>query len=187
MSSVVLALIFGLLFGFVLQKSGAANPHRIINMLRLKDFHLIKVILFAIGFSSLLLFLLSAMGVITPHFSVKTAYVGVIVGGLIFGIGWAISGFCPGTSVVGAGAGRKDALVFIIGGLLGAFVFMLMYGDLKGGVLFEKVFGGKTTLADTGISKYNAILEGVPSMYVAGSIAILLIIIAIMLPDSKEE
>ncbi len=187
MSSVMLALIFGLLFGFVLQKSGAANPHRIINMLRLKDFHLIKVILFAIGFSSLLLFLLSAMGVITPHFSVKTAYVGVIVGGLIFGIGWAVSGFCPGTSVVGAGAGRKDALAFIVGGLLGAFVFMLMYGDLKGGVLFEKVFGGKTTLADTGISKYHAILEGIPSMYVAGSIAVFLIIAAISLPNSKED
>ncbi len=187
MSSVILALIFGLLFGFVLQKSGAANPHRIINMLRLKDFHLVKVILLAIGLSSLLLFSLTAIGIISPHFSVKTAYVGVIVGGLIFGAGWAVSGFCPGTSVVGVGAGRKDALVFILGGLAGAFVFMLMYGGLKGGMLFEKIFGGKATLADTGIKKYHTIIEGIPSLYVAGGIAVLLIGIAIILPDSKEE
>ena len=52
MSQIVLAAVFGLLFGFILQKSGAANPQRIIDMLRLKDSHLVKVILFAIGFSS---------------------------------------------------------------------------------------------------------------------------------------
>ncbi len=186
MTQIVLAAVFGLLFGFILQKSGAANPQRIIDMLRLRDGHLVKVILLAIGLSSLAVFALSAAGIIEPNFSVKTAYVGVIVGGLIFGIGWAISGFCPGTGVVAAGAGRKDAIAFILGGLLGAFVFMLMYGDLKGTALFNKVFGGKTTLADTGIDKYNTIFEGVPSLYVAGAISLLLIFLAFIFPNKKD-
>ena len=100
MTPILLAIIFGLLFGFILQKSGASNPEKILNMLRLKDFHLIKVILFGIGLSSLLLFVLGTLGIIDANFSVKTAYIGVGIGGLIFGLGWAISGFCPGTSVL---------------------------------------------------------------------------------------
>ncbi len=187
MSSVILALVFGIMFGFILYKTGAANPHRLINMLRLKDFTLMKVILFAIGFSSLLLFVLSSVGILNPHFSVKTAYIGVIVGGLIFGIGWAISGFCPGTSVVAAGSGRKDAYVFIVGGLLGAFVFTLMYGDLKGTFLFDKILGGKTTLANTGIDKYNVILDSFSAVYVAGAIAVVLIIISFLLPSRVKN
>jgi len=187
MTHIILAAVFGLLFGFILQKSGASNPQRIINMLRLKDFHLVKIILFAIGFSSLLLFVLASMGIVEAHFSVKTAYVGVIVGGLVFGAGWAISGFCPGTSVAALGAGRKDAFVFILGGLLGAFVFMLMYGDLKGGMLFDKLFGGKATLANTGIEKYTALIENVSATYVAGGIAVVLMLIAMMLPTRKTN
>ncbi len=187
MSQVILAAVFGLLFGFVLQKSGAANPQRIIDMLRLKDYHLLKVILFSIGFSSLLLFVLASMGIIEAHFSVKTAYIGVIVGGLVFGAGWALSGFCPGTSVVAAGAGRKDAWMFILGGLLGAFVFMLMYGSLKGTFLFQKLFGGKATLANTGVEKYTALIPNVPATYVAGGIGVVLILLAFVLPGRRND
>ena len=183
--SVLLAIVFGLLFGVILHKVGAANPNRLINMLRLKDFHLMKVIFFAIGFSSLLLFVLASAGIVEPHFSVKTAYVGVGVGGIIFGIGWAISGFCPGTSVVGVGAGRKDALVFVLGGLVGAFLYMLLYGNLKGTFLFDKILSGKVTLADTGIEKYHTILDGISSSLVAGGVAVLMIAIAIALPKSR--
>ncbi|HIP45176.1 MAG TPA: hypothetical protein EYG93_07615 [Sulfurospirillum arcachonense] len=183
--SVLLAIVFGLLFGVILHKVGAANPHRLINMLRLKDFHLMKVIFFGIGFSSLLLFVFSAAGVIEPNFSVKTAYIGVGIGGIIFGIGWAISGFCPGTSIVGAGAGRKDALVFVVGGLVGAFLYMLTYGSFKSTFLFDKILGGKVTLADTGVEKYHVIAEGISSSLVAGGIAIVMIVIAIILPKSE--
>ena len=57
---IILAIILGTAFGFALDQAKASDPEKIINMLRLKDFHLMKVILFAIGFSSLLLFILLA-------------------------------------------------------------------------------------------------------------------------------
>ena len=58
MMKIILAIILGLAFGMALDQAKASNPQKIIGMLRLKDFHLMKVILFAIGFSSLLLFIL---------------------------------------------------------------------------------------------------------------------------------
>ncbi|MDQ7050567.1 MAG: YeeE/YedE thiosulfate transporter family protein [Enterobacterales bacterium] len=185
--SIILAIIVGLAFGFVLHRVGAGNPQYIINMLRLQDLHLAKVILFAIGTSSLLLFILLATGLINEsHISIKAAYTGVIVGGLIFGIGFAVGGYCPGTCLVGFGGGRKDALYFILGGLIGAGAFTLMYGWLSDVFpsLFEKIAGGKTTLADTGIEKYQGLVggDGVPAFVIAGIIAIIFMIGAWKLP-----
>lgn len=187
MTNIILASVFGLVFGFILQKSGASNSQRIIEMLRLKDFHLIKVILLAIGVSSLAIFTMSATGLIEIHFSIKPAYVGVIIGGLIFGIGWAISGYCPGTSVVALGTGKKDAISFIIGGLTGAFLFMIVYGSINSSVLFDKLLGGKTTLVDTSIDKYGSLIDSsVPALFVAGGIAILFISLAFLLPNHSK-
>ena len=185
---ILLAIIIGGLFGFVLHRAGAANPQNIINMLRLKDFFLMKVILFAIGFSSLLLFVLMSLGIIDgAHLSVKTTYIGVLIGGLIFGVGFAIGGYCPGTCLVGAGSGRKDALFFILGGLLGALLFTLSYTALKDTFLFAKLGGGKTTIVDTGIDKYSAIVDVVPASVVAGIIAFALMLIAWKLPVSEKS
>lgn len=184
---IVLAIIIGLLFGFVLQKSGAANPQRIIGMLRLKDLHLMKAILLGIGLSSLLLFVMLALGLVdNDNLSVKTAHFGVIIGGAILGVGWAVAGFCPGTGVVAVGARRKDALFFVLGGLVGAFIFILAYGFLEQTFVFDKLGGGKATLAETGIGQYTTLIPSVPSIVVAGSIAVVLILIAWKLPDKKQ-
>ncbi len=181
---IISAILIGLLFGFVLQKAGAANPQKIIEMLRLKDFHLMKAILSGIGLSSLLLFILMALGIMdNSNLSVKTAYIGVIIGGAIMGTGWAITGFCPGTGVAAAGAGRKDALSFIIGGLVGAFIFTLAYGSLKSTFIFDKIAGGKATLAATNPEKYIILIASIPSVVVAGGIAVVFIFIAWKLPD----
>lgn len=185
---IILAIFLGLLFGFVLQKTGAANPQKIINMLRLKDLHLMKAIFFGIGFSSLLLFVLLALGIAeSGNLSVKSAYIGVIIGGGLLGIGWAISGFCPGTAVVAAGAKRKDALFFILGGLVGAFIYMLMYGSIDSTCLFDKIGGGKATLAFTGIDNYLTLIPSIPAVVVAGTIGILFMFIAWKLPEESKE
>ncbi len=158
----VLAIFLGLLFGFALNRVGATNPENIINMLRLNDLRLMKTILFAIGISSVLLFSGLAFGIIDPsHVSVKSAYVGVIVGGTILGLGFAIAGYCPGTGLTALSAGRKDALFFVLGGFLGAFIYMLSYEWLNTHTfLFNDIAGGATSLVETGNEKYQYILSG---------------------------
>ena len=183
--TILLAIIVGLAFGFVLHRVGAGNPQNIINMLRLQDLHLAKVILFGIGSSSLILFILLTTGLIDQsHISIKAAYGGVVIGGLIFGIGFAVGGYCPGTCLVGLGGGRKDALSFVLGGLFGAGVFTLMYGwiDSTFPSLFTSIAGGKTTLADTGIDKFQGVFESIPALAIAGSIAIIFMLGAWKLP-----
>ncbi|MEA2061106.1 MAG: DUF6691 family protein [Thermodesulfobacteriota bacterium] len=111
--TIILAVVLGIFFGFALQRVGATNPQNIINMLRLKDLHLMKAIFFAIGISSIFLFVLMAVGVINAaHLSVKSSYIGVIIGGALLGLGFAVAGYCPGTSLGALAEGRKDALFF---------------------------------------------------------------------------
>ena len=185
---IILAIVLGVAFGFALDQAQASNPQKIINMLRLKDFHLMKVILFAIGFSSLLLFILLALNIIDAgHLSIKTSYIGVIIGGGLLGVGFAISGYCPGTSVVAAGRGRKDALFFILGGLLGAFIYMLIFGSIKDSVLFNKIAGGAVSLVETNSAKYSSLIGNVRALFIAGPIAILFMLIAFLLPGKKVK
>ena len=181
---ILLAIFIGTYFGFVLQKIGASNSDKIINMLRLKDFHLMKTIFLGIGLSSLVLFTILALGGSEYiHFSIKSAYIGVIIGGALLGFGWAISGFCPGTAVVSAGEGNRESFFFILGGILGTFIYMLSYSSIKSSFLFQKIAGGKVTLAQTSLSKYLSLLPNIPPLIVAGGIAFIFIVIAFLLPS----
>jgi uncharacterized membrane protein YedE/YeeE len=183
---IILAIVFGILFGFVLHRVGASNPQRIIDMLRLKDFHLMKAILLGIAVASGLLFVGMAIGVIEPsHLSVKTSYWGVIIGGLILGLGWAIAAYCPGTGVAALGDGRKDAIFFVLGGLLGALIYMFVYADFKSTGLLSDILGGKSTLALTETS-YPALIDTIPGTVVAVAIAVLFGIIAWALPNRAK-
>lgn len=181
--TIVLAIILGLFFGFALQRVGATNPQNIINMLRLTDLHLMKAILLAIGISSTLLFLMMAAGIIDPgHLSVKSSYTGVIVGGILLGLGFAVAGYCPGTSLTAMADGRKDAVVFVIGGLLGALIYTLVYGSIKNSWLFTEIAGGKVMLA-TGSDQFPALLPMIPGALLGAVIGIILMGIAWKLPD----
>lgn len=181
--NIFLAVILGIFFGFALQRVGATNPQNIINMLRLKDLHLMKAIFFAIGISSTLLFLLITAGVIDAgHLSVKSSYIGVIVGGAILGLGFAVAGYCPGTGLTALADGRKDALFFIVGGLLGALGYTLVYGSFKGSWLFAKIAGGKVMLA-AGSDKFQALVPIIPGTLLAAVIGVAFMLIAWRLPD----
>lgn len=172
--TIVLAIILGIFFGFALQRVGATNPENIINMLRLKDLHLMKAIFFAIGISSTLLFVLMATGIIEAgHLSVKASYTGVIVGGAILGLGFALAGYCPGTGLTALADGRKDALFFVGGGLLGALIYTLVFGSIKGTWLFNSIAGGKVMLAE-GSDKFQALFPAIPGSLLAAAIGIAL-------------
>lgn len=135
---ILLALLIGAAFGAVLDRVGAANPSVIGRMLALRDLRLAKTILLAIGTGSVLMFAGQMAGLVdVGHMSVKTAYVGVFLGGLLLGAGWAVAGYCPGTGIVAAAAGRRDALAFLAGGLLGAAAYMATYPAVKATGMLE--------------------------------------------------
>lgn len=124
-----------------------------------------------------------AFGIIdSGHLSVKSSYFGVIVGGALLGLGFAIAGYCPGTSLTALADGRKDALFFIGGGLLGALLYTLVYGSIKETWLFDKVAGGKVMLA-TGSEKFEPLLPLIPGTLLAAAIGILFMLIAWKLPE----
>ncbi len=181
--TIFLAIVIGAAFGFVLDRIGTTNPNWIFKMLNLTNMHLAKTILMAIGVGSVLMFVGQMAGFVdVGHMSVKTAYVGVGVGGLIMGFGWAFSGYCPGTSVAAAASGRKDALFFIAGGLLGAAAYMVSYASIKGTFLMDKIAGGKVTLGTIPGAKYEG-LTAIQGDLLGIALGVVLSIVAFVLPN----
>lgn len=139
-------LLVGVVMGALIQRVGASSPRMILASLRLENLTIIKFMATTIAVGSVVAYMMSFF--IPMHFDVKPTYViGVAVGGLIFGTGFAIGGYCPGTCVVGAGEGRRDALFAILGGIVGALVFTLVYNSVAA-PLMAPMNLGKITLAD---------------------------------------
>jgi len=185
--TIVLALVIGALFGAVLDRIGATNPDLLGRMLNLTNLALAKTILLAIGVGSVLMFGGQMAGLVdVGHMSVKTAYIGVFVGGALLGVGWAVSGFCPGTGVAAAATGRKDALFFIAGGLLGAAAYMATYPTMKAIGLMEKIGGGKVTLGTVPGAKYDG-LTAIPGDFLGILLGAVIIMVAFTLPDSLNH
>ena len=128
------ALLVGVAMGALLQRVRASDPGVIARNLRLEDLSIIKFMATTIAVGTVVVFF---AGLVVPmHFDIKPAYVvGVLAGGLVFGVGFGLGGFCPGTCVVGASEGRRDALWAIGGGLAGALVFTAVYDSLIAPIL----------------------------------------------------
>jgi hypothetical protein len=184
MTTIVLAIIIGAAFGFALDRVGATNPGYIISMLRLGNLHLMKTILLAIGVASVVLFTGLLSGLIDPgHLSVKTAYAGVVIGGALLGLGFAAAGYCPGTGLAAAATGRKDALFFTAGGLLGAAAYMGSYAWVKGTGVLDAIAGGKTTLGQIAGTDYPALVGLISGEAIGIALGAIFIMIAFALPD----
>ncbi len=184
--TLILALVIGAAFGAVLDRIGATNPDLIGKMLNLTNLNLAKTILLAIGIGSMLMFGGQMLGLVdVAHMSVKSAYVGVFVGGALLGVGWAVSGYCPGTGIAAAAAGRKDALFFIAGGLLGAAAYMATYTSVKATGLMEKIGGGKVTLGTVPGAKYDG-LTAVSGDILGVILGIVIILVAYSLPENMR-
>ena len=151
MQTLLIGFLIGCAFGAILYMGGATSYRRILGTLLLKDMWIIKLMATAIGVGTLGVYLLDLNGL--ANMSIKPAYLGgVAVGGIIFGIGWAVSGYCPGTCVVGSSEGKLDAIFTVIGGLVGALLFSMAYPALEA-TLIEPLNFGAITLRDlTGVS-----------------------------------
>ncbi len=187
MDKILLAVVLGGAFGFALDRVGATNPGLIIRMLNLTNLHLMKTILMGIGVASVFVFGGLLLGVVDPgHLSVKATHVGVFFGGLILGIGFAISGYCPGTGLTAMATGRVDALFFVVGGLVGAAAYMILHPVVDATGMLESLAGGKTTLGDIAGTDYPALLSGVSGAWAGIVMGLVFVVIAAALPAGRS-
>ena len=126
-----LILLFGFLFGALLQSARLNKYNTISGMARLEDFTVAKAIAVAVGVGAILLSIEIGLGFASWHVK-PLLLTGIVVGGLIFGAGMAILGYCPGTLTVSLGEGSMDALVGIIGGIVGGIVYTLIQPSVQG-------------------------------------------------------
>ena len=141
----ILGLVTGIAFGFILQKGQAVKFQKILDALRLRDFTIWKLMFTAIGVGMVGIYALHGLGLAKLHIK-ETLLAANILGSLIFGVGFALLGFCPGTCVGAAGEGRLDGALSGVSGLLvGAGLYSELYPYLIPGFLKIGDFG-KTTL-----------------------------------------
>jgi uncharacterized protein len=115
------ALLLGLGFGFALERAGFGSARKLTAVFYLHDMAVVKVMFTAIVTAMAGLFVLSAAGALdlAELYVEPTNFVAAIVGGLLFGAGFIVGGYCPGTSIAAAASGRKDAWMFALGMLAG--------------------------------------------------------------------
>ena len=143
-TQLLVGLALGVFFGFFLQRSGVTNYDVILNQLLLTDFTVVKVMLTAAVVGMVIVHAMRSLGWVRLH--PKPGSVGKsIVGGLIFGVAFAVLGYCPGTIVGGIAQGALDALVGgLIGIIFGSWLFAVYYPKLQKPVLLKGDFGEKT-------------------------------------------
>lgn len=142
----ILGLITGILFGFLLQKSRVLRFEKQVGAMLLKDMTIFKFMLSAILVGMVGIQFLAQRGIIS--LSHKPMNLGaVLLGGALFGCGWALTGFCPGTAVGALGEGRWHAIFAIAGMIVGAAIYAELFPFFKSTILAWKDFG-KIGLAD---------------------------------------
>ncbi len=162
--SLVFGFLIGIAFGFVLEQAGFSSSRKLTGLFYGKDFTVLRVF-FTAAITAMIGILVSA------HFGlldIDIIYINptylwaAIIGGVIMGIGFVVGGYCPGTSICGAAIGKIDAIVFVLGGILGVFFFGEMYPYLEG-VFNGYYYGDVTVPSALGIS---------PGLFVLGIIVI---------------
>lgn len=127
------ALVLGLCFGFCLERAGFGSSRRLAGIFYFTDMAVLKVMFSAMITAMLGLAYCLALGWIEPGslYFMPTVYGAQVVGGLLFGVGFVMSGWCPGTGAVGAASGKLDALVFLGGALVGSILFNELFPVIK--------------------------------------------------------
>ena len=123
-------LILGFLFGAILQYSKLNRFNVISGMATLENFAVAKAIAVAIGTGAVIIAIEIGLGFATYH--IKPFLLGgIAIGGIVFGSGMAILGYCPGTLPVSLGEGSLDAFIGIIGALVGGFIYTLVVPSVQ--------------------------------------------------------
>jgi len=167
------AVIIGMGFGFALESSGFSSSRKIIGTFFGYDFVVVKVFFTAAIVASLGLLYLSYMGLVDYSllYIQPTFLTSAIVGGIIMGVGFAMGGFCPGTSLCAAAVGRIDGLVFFGGMFIGVYLFSEAF-PLFENMYYSGSMGAKMINTTLGISPelftFLLVLMAIGMFYGAG-------------------
>ena len=155
--SLIYGLITGILFGVLLQRSEVLRYDRQVGALRLLDMTIFKFMLSAIVVGAVGVYLLKDLGLV--GLSLKGTSIGAqVLGGVLFGVGWAVLGYCPGTAGGALAEGRTDAAWGLLGMLAGGGLYAWAYPFLKANVIPIGDFGKITVPGVLGISHWWVIL-----------------------------
>lgn len=130
----LLSALIGVAFGFWLERAGFGSSRKLTSIFYLRDFAVLQVMFTAVVTAALGLAALGTLGLVdtTAMYRMETVLAPQVVGGLLFGVGFVMGGWCPGTALVGLAGGKVDALVFLLGAVLGSLGFALVYPALIG-------------------------------------------------------
>ncbi|NTV49805.1 MAG: YeeE/YedE family protein [Geobacteraceae bacterium] len=157
MNELFYGLITGLLFGFLLQKGRVLRYDKQLGALLLKDMTIIKFMLTSVVVAMVGTYLLVDLEL--AKLSIKTTILGAnIIGGILFGLGWGLLGYCPGTSAGALGEGRWDSIWGIAGMLVGAGLYAEAFPTMKATVLTWGNFGKITVPQLLGINHWIIII-----------------------------
>ena len=131
----ILYLALGTIFGFALSRSGAADYDYIQGMFLFERFQLYGILATGVLFTAPGLWLIKrrgrAVGGAPIHIELKSMNRGTVVGSLLFGVGWSLTGMCPGPILVNIGEGKVYAIAALAGALAGAALFGTSYERLQ--------------------------------------------------------
>jgi hypothetical protein len=131
--SYTLAILSGFGFGFVLERAGFGSSRTLAAQFYLRDMRVLKVMFSAIVTAMLGLVVLRTAGVLDfdAIYVNPTAIPPQVAGGVVFGVGFVVGGYCPGTSIVAAVTGKLDAVAFLGGAAVGILGFAGAYGKIE--------------------------------------------------------
>lgn len=173
--NLILGLLTGIVFGFFLQKGQVAKFNVILGQLLLRNWTVVKIMATAVAVGSVGVYTLVELDLATLH--IKPALLGgVVIGGLLFGIGLAVFGYCPGTGVAASGAGHRDAIIGVAGMLSGAAAYVAFYPNLKPVI---------TSLADWGKITVPEASSTSPWPWVIGLVAV--VALALIMLEYRRE
>lgn len=156
-TNLLYGLVTGILFGFLMQRARVIRYDKQIGALMLQDMTIVKFMFTAILVGMVGIYLLGDLNYLIVS-GRPLVIGGAIIGGVIFGIGWALLGYCPGTSWGALAEGRLDALVGIIGMFTGAVIYARIYPFLAGSVLTWGSIGNFTIPAALGVNHWIIII-----------------------------
>ncbi len=132
---IVTGLLTGLVFGFLLQRGGVTRYATILNQFLFRDFTVLKVMLTAIVTGAIGIWGMRALGMDVGLHVKSATLVPVVAGGLLFGVGMAVLGYCPGTGIAALGDGSRHAIPGLLGMIVGGGLFAELYPAIQEGFM----------------------------------------------------